>query len=274
VPYNCRVTGRGALHVIRSQGSRSVVTRAFAASPLKFLTPRNHGRAAWVYTSTYGGGLVDGDAVQLEVEVGPGAAMLLATQASTKIYRSPHGTRTDFCATIRAGGLLVSVPDPIVCFAGSRHRQLQQFALDSSASLVALDWMSSGRREAGERWLFDEYSTRLAVRREGRLVVHDAVRLHADDGDLAERVGRFDVIATLVLAGPAVCADAERLVARIDGEPIVRRPNWIAGASPLDGGGCLARVAGRSVEDVGRSIRSFLGFLPALLGDDPWKRKM
>jgi urease accessory protein len=268
------VTGRGALYVIKSQGSRSVVARAFAASPLKFLTPRNHGHAAWVYTSTYGGGFVDGDTMQLDVEVGAGAAALLSTQASTKIYRSPRGTRTEFSATIRDGGLLVAAPDPIVCFAGSRHRQRQEFALEGRASLVALDWMSSGRREAGERWVFDEYSTRLAVRSNGRLVVHDALRLHAGDGDLAERIGRFDVIATLVLCGPAVSADAETLVARVDALPVARRPDSIAGATRLEGGGCLARLAGRSVEDVGRSIRSLLGFLPGLLGDDLWTRKM
>ena len=60
--------GCGALTVALS-GGQSRVTRAFAASPLRLLTPRNHGPASWIFTSTFGGGLVGGDAVFLEVDV-------------------------------------------------------------------------------------------------------------------------------------------------------------------------------------------------------------
>ena len=63
--------GRGRVEIVR-RGERSVVTRAVATSPLRLLTPRNHGRGAWVYTATYGGGLVDGDAIQLDISVGAG----------------------------------------------------------------------------------------------------------------------------------------------------------------------------------------------------------
>src|SRR5262245_41650827 len=97
-------------------GSRSLVTRAFAASPLRLLMPRNHGHAAWVYTSTYGGGLVDRDALHLDLDVGPHAAALLATQAATKVYRSPHGTSMTMTARVADHGLLVVAPDPVVCF--------------------------------------------------------------------------------------------------------------------------------------------------------------
>ena len=39
--------------------------------PLRLLTPANHGHAAWVYTSSYGGGLVDGDRVVHRRRSGP-----------------------------------------------------------------------------------------------------------------------------------------------------------------------------------------------------------
>jgi hypothetical protein len=42
-------------------------------------------------------------------------------------------------------------------------------------------------------------------------------------------------------------------------------------AAPLAGGdGALLRVAGLSVEHVGRTLRQVLNFVPSLLGDDPW----
>src|SRR5207245_10808543 len=46
-------------------GTATALRRAYAESPLRLLTPRNHGNAAWVYTSTLGGGLLDGDGVRL-----------------------------------------------------------------------------------------------------------------------------------------------------------------------------------------------------------------
>jgi len=68
--------GRGEIEVVRRPDGRSVVARAYATSPLRLLTPINHGHAAWIYGSSYGGGLVDGDAVTLDVE-GQGESQVL-----------------------------------------------------------------------------------------------------------------------------------------------------------------------------------------------------
>ena len=62
---------RGHL-AFRQSGAVTAVETAFAESPLRLLTPRNHGSAAWAYTSTLGGGLVDGDRLELDLSVGPG----------------------------------------------------------------------------------------------------------------------------------------------------------------------------------------------------------
>jgi urease accessory protein len=50
--------------LVRAREHRSDVHRARSAGPLRLLTPRA-GAAAWIVTSTYGGGLVDGDQVAL-----------------------------------------------------------------------------------------------------------------------------------------------------------------------------------------------------------------
>ena len=162
----------GVLDVVR-HGRRSVVSRAFASSPLRLLTPSNHGNAAWVFTSTYGGGLVGGDAVHLRIDVADGATALLQTQASTKVYRSPRGASSSMDACVGEGGRLLMLPDPTVCFAGSGFQQAQHVDLDATASLVLMDWMTSGRRAFGERWAFDRYESRLTVRRDGRVVLGD-----------------------------------------------------------------------------------------------------
>ena len=265
-------SGSASLAIIHS-GRRSVVSRAFAASPVRLLTPANHGHAAWVYTSSFGGGLVDGDRTSLDVEVGPAAAAFVSTQASTKVYRSPRGTGAEVTARVAAGGLLVLAPDPVVCFAGARYRQSQQIDLDPGAALVLLDWMTSGRHDAGERWQFDEYSSRISLRVGGRVVVYDALALRAADGELAGRLGRFEVLAVVVLAGASLAAVAEPLAARVAQLPAAWRADQILIAAPVGDAAWVLRCAGRSVEQVGRTLREALGFVPRLLGDDPWGRR-
>jgi len=265
-------SGTGSVR-ISCVGSRSLVTHAFATSPLRLLTPRNHGCGAWIYTSTYGGGLVDGDSLRLEVEVESNAVALLATQAATKVYRSPRGTTAQMLCTVREGGLLVVAPDPVVCFEKATYRQYQRFDLEDSANLVCLDWFSSGRHAAGERWRFDRYQSRVEIRRSGRLVMLDAVSLDATDGDLVQRLGRFDAMLMAVLVGPSVQEYADAIARGVESQPVTSRSNLIVGASRIARGGCVLRIAGTSVEDVWLEVRRHLSFVPRLLGDDPWTRK-
>jgi len=267
-------SGSGHLDVARS-GARSVVTRAFASSPLRLLTPKNHGTAAWVFTSTFGGGLVDGDAIRLRVDIGPSANALLATQAATKVYRSggdSRGSTLDLSATIGDDALLVLAPDPVVCFAGSCYRQRQSFDLHGSAGLVYVDWLTAGRRARGERWQFARYSSRVEVRRDGRLEVLDALTLTPREGDLPSRMGRFDTLCVIAIAGRSLAKHAAQLVAEVSTLPLAKRADLVIGASSVSDG-CLIKIASTSVEAVGRTVREYLAFVPALLGDDPWARK-
>src|SRR5439155_3199094 len=107
--------GVGELRFERMAG-RTVLTRVFATSPLKVLNPNTAGRAAWACLATYGGGLVSGDALQIGLETGPGAAALVTTQASTKVYRSEAGASQRLHARAAAESLLVLLPDPVTCF--------------------------------------------------------------------------------------------------------------------------------------------------------------
>ena len=267
--------GAAELHVYR-QGRRSVVSTAFACSPLRLLMPSNHGHAAWVFTSTYGGGLVGGDALRLRVEVEAGATSLLQTQASTKVYRSPMGASSALDAHVDAGGCLLVLPDPVVCFGGATYEQVQEVELHATASLVLMDWMTAGRHASAERWAFNRYASRLNVRYDGQLVLGDSLLLSSGEGPLAERMGRFECLCMIALVGPAAREHGTIASDRIAALEARAHADLLAAAAPLGLGGKaghLIRLAGVSPEAVGRAARDYLRFVPALLGDDPWTRK-
>jgi urease accessory protein len=261
------------LTAVRAASGRTVVTRAYATSPLRLLMPANAGDAAWIYTSSFGGGLVDGDRLVMDADIGPGASLFVSTQASTKVYRSSRGTSTEMHARVGAGALLVVAPDPVVCFAASRYRQTQRFDLEAGANLVLVDWVTAGRHASGERWAFDEYRSRLRVRQQGRLVVHDAVALLAAHGPLAARMGRFNVMGVALLLGDRVRFAAAALLRDLESAPLARRAGELMAATPVGDGGCLLRFAGESTEQIGRRLRTHLDVVPRLLDDDPWARK-
>jgi urease accessory protein len=262
--------GRGVLALER--GARGTIVRAARSnSPLKLLLPRNHGHGVWAYLASFGGGLVDGDSVHLEVDVGARATGLLSTQSSTKVYRSPRGCRQELHARVGEEGLLVLMPDPVACFAGARYEQETTVTLAPRASLVLLDAFTCGRAARGERWAFAHYLNRTLIQREGVPLFLDALRLTPEEGPLPARMGRFEALAMLAVFGPEVAALREALL-RPSG-PLRRRAPVIETTSPLGEDGALLRVAATSVEEALSAVRARLRLLPQLLGDDPLARK-
>jgi urease accessory protein len=220
--------------------------------------------------------LVAGDVVDLEAVIGDDATCVLATQSSTKVFRSIAGgtTRQSLRARVGAGALCAILPDPLTCFAGARFEQRIAVDLDSNASLVLVDWLTSGRRARGERWAFKRYSSRIDVRIAGKLALRDAVLLDEADGpiDGIYRMGRCDCFGVVVLLGPQVKTACVDLLTQANAQPVNRGESLIFSASPLPGG-MILRVAGPATEIVGRWIRDRLRFVPGLLGGDPWARK-
>jgi urease accessory protein len=197
----------------------------------------------------------------------------LSTQASTKVYRAGVHASQHLRAGVEDDSLLVVLPDPVTPFANARYQQEQRFDLAPRATLIAVDWMTAGRVGSGERWQFTKYSSRTWIRRDGRLILHDATRLEPSDGDLGERLGRFNCVAWAVAIGPAVRAVAMRLSGIVSEAPAPKRADVLVSAAPLEDDGVLLRAAGLSAQQVGAVLRQHLNFIPALLGDDPWARR-
>mmetsp|Transcript_19097 Transcript_19097/g.32400 ORF Transcript_19097/g.32400 Transcript_19097/m.32400 type:complete len:367 (-) Transcript_19097:184-1284(-) len=164
----------------------------------------------WAYLLNFGGGLLQGDYIDLEVKVGPGCSLVLASQGSTKIFKTNRAGYGDDClanslagadgasgggrvapamatqvlrCVVEQGALLAVMPQPLTCFAGARYAQRQCFDLagDGSSSLLLVDWVTSGRMARGEEWAFKELSSCNQVRIGGRLVFLDALMLANED---------------------------------------------------------------------------------------------
>jgi len=252
--------------------------------------PRARGPSVWAYASNFGGGLVAGDQTRLDIAIDRGASCFLSTQAATKIYRNPNRLPCshELTASIEKKALLVLAPDPLQCFADACYEQYQRFELATGASLILVDWMSSGRCARGERWSFVRYRSRNEICRNGELILLDNLLLDSSDGALDGRfrTGGLDCLASVVILGERLAVHSRAILEWSKEQPIAtfgepdsfrRTPqafqqSLALAASPLREG-VLLRLAGTSIEQVGREIRRHLGFVHKLLADDPWIRK-
>ncbi len=267
--------GKGVLQTSLVAG-RTAVTRAQATNPLKLLCPRRSPRAAWVYVTTYGGGLVAGDQIDLTVNISSGTTCVLTSQASTKVYKSPLGNacQQSLSASIGEDALLVVAPDPITCFADAKYQQQQQVDLRPGGSLVLVDWLTSGRRARHECWMFSRYYSRIDIAYDRRRVFLESLLLDPTDGpiDSPYRLGRFHCMALLVFVGPALQQVSTAIIDDVSQQPIEQGCSLVQAASPIPFGVVL-RVLGTDTESVGRVLRSRLEFLSDRLDGGPWSRK-
>ena len=257
-----------ATALVRSGDGRSDVHRARGAGPLRLLCPRAAGDAAWIVTSSLGGGLVDGDAVALEVTVDHGATCVVTTQASTKVYKGSSRQHTR--VTLEPDASVLVVPDAIVPYRDASYVQTTEVALAASSTLVLADVVTCGRVAYGERWSATRVDTTLAITRDGTRLLLDRVLL---SGDASARMRRFEALGTAVLLGPRVCDLAAEQLATLAGSgPVSRDAPLIIAGSPL-GDGAMFRIAGINVEAVIHATRDLLRAACARLGEDPWSRK-
>lgn len=104
--------------------------------------------AAWVYMLGFGGGVVSGDVANVSVSAGPGAAGVVSSPSSTKVFAARHDGLAGCAAprstwalasSVAPGALLVLAPEPVVLFAHSRWTSRTACACDPDGSAVLVE---------------------------------------------------------------------------------------------------------------------------------------
>jgi len=159
-----------------------------------------------VYLLTYGGGIVAGDSIDLDVHLDKKTRLLLLTQGSTKIFKTEDAqivSHQRMNVHLKDGAALVYLPDPVQPFAQTAFSQSQIYHLDGHGSLCVCDWVTSGRSARGENWDIFEYKSRNEVwdtesTGRKRLLLRDNLILdkHGQtDMHLSSRMDGFSVLA-------------------------------------------------------------------------------
>ena len=215
-----RARGRAAIRMAY-RGGRNRLVDLEQAGCLKLMLPRAHEPfpaalpdAVVVNTA---GGLTGGDRLDLAVDVEDGASLRIATQTAERIYRSAGGA-----AEIRLGFNLGDgarcdwLAQETILFDGGAVRRSIEVAMAPTTSFLAVEPIVLGRTAMGEQVAHGLVTDRWQVRRDGKLVYADAMRL--DDFATLKApaaLGANIAMATMLLVDPAADALLDPLRQRL-----------------------------------------------------------
>lgn len=215
--------GRAEIFLERIPGSRFRIDY-WQQAPLKIFLPRvDPGAAAEVVLANSAGGIAGGDHLTVRVAVGADAAAVVTSQAAEKAYRS-RGPAADLETRVTAGprARLAWVPQETILFDGARLRRRLDFDLDETACLLAGEMWVFGRIARGEVFVHGLLHDVWRIRRNGRLVWADNLRLNGNIRRPLDATAGFAgarAAAALVLAGPDAAGMLEPVRRIIDRAP-------------------------------------------------------
>src|ERR1700754_4566527 len=193
------VTRRGNLH---ESGSLRV----------RFPSPEAEGLSG-VFVNT-AGGIAGGDRFDIAITAGEGARLTLTTAAAEKVYRAPGpAAELNIALKCEGGAHLSWMPQETILFDRARIVRRIDIDLAADASLLLCEIVVFGRAAMGEKMLHGEFTDRWGLRRGGKLLFAETVRL---DGDIGEKLSQPTVAKGGVAVGTALIVPGdEALVERI-----------------------------------------------------------
>jgi urease accessory protein len=181
---------------------------------VRFPSPEAEGLSA-VFVNT-AGGIAGGDRFEIDIAAGAGSRLAVTTAAAEKVYRAQGpAAQLNIALKAAAGAHLAWLPQETILFDRARVVRRIDIDLAESASLLLCEIVVFGRAAMGERVQTGEFVDRWRLRRGGRLVFAETVRL---DGDIGQKLNQPAVAKGGVAIGTALIVPGdEALVERIRG---------------------------------------------------------
>lgn len=175
-----RAAGRVAVSV-EAENGRTRLKRLHQAGCLKLRFPRlPDGNLEGVLINT-AGGLTGGDRLHADYAAGAGATLVVTTQAAERVYRAASGM-AEAETSIRIGehASFAFLPQETILFDGGRLRR--RLSVDGAATsrFFLCESVILGRQMMGERVGEGLFRDSWRVRRDGRLVFAEELRLAGD----------------------------------------------------------------------------------------------
>ena len=205
------------------------LTTLYQSGSSKCLLPRVSGPMREAVLLNTAGGITGGDVFDVEVSVAE-TTLAVTSQTAERIYRSVSGSgQVRNRLTIGPGGRLDWLPQETILFDGGRLDRRLDVDMAEDASLWAAESVVLGRTAMGEQVETGSLSDQWRIRRCGRLIHADGLRLRDRDTPDGDRASILDI------CGHAATANGRPAMASVvhvspDAEDLLPKARALIGA--------------------------------------------
>jgi len=201
----------GELRVsVKRSGAETALDGLRQAGCLKARFPRRL-VPGWIdiVTLNTSGGIAGGDRLDMAFDIQAGARTTIAAQSAERFYRAmPNGAPSLVRSRlVVAGGAEAEwLPQHTILFDRCRMDRRLEVDVAADASFLGVETLVFGRAAMGERVREARIDDVVCVRRNGNLLLHDAIRLDGSIDDLLHRVAVGNgarALATVYNVSPA-----------------------------------------------------------------------
>jgi urease accessory protein len=222
------------------------------------------------------GGVLGGDRLRTEIDLGEHSSVCLSTPSATRIYRcggdtdgstgedtgeSTSGPPSEIHTVLRlaTGATLEYLPDHVIPHAGSNLQQTLRIEMQQGSRGIFLDAFAAGRVAKNEHWRFRQFDSRAEVTLRGKLIYLSRISIagaaqpatshsplvtsHSSPPSLG-CMSTYSYCASLLIVADSF-PDWRPVLASLRAE-LEAVPGVIGGASLLTEAGCSARYLASS----------------------------
>jgi len=168
-----------------THNEQTILTEQLSIKPLKIVNPKSQNQTGVCMLTSYGGGFVEGDVVELDVLCKEHTTSIVSSQANTRVYES-NGIqcKQKLNLEIEKDAFHVFFNDPLVMHNGGNFIQENNINLKEDSVLLFIDWFSAGRTANGESFAFKNFETSTKVELGKETILWDNFKITPENMDV------------------------------------------------------------------------------------------
>jgi len=207
---------------VRRNSHGTTIHSLYQSGCLKIRFPHPHGPTCEAVLINISGGVADGDALGIDLDLAENSHLGFSTVAAERIYRALHGAPPASIlmrASIGPAARLDYLPQETLLFECCALNRALDIDMHPTATFLGVEARLFGRPLSGETLTTLHLNDRITLRRGGRLIVHDTLRLQGNAAAiLAAPAGAHGntAAATILFAAPDAARFLDPLRASLD----------------------------------------------------------
>jgi len=211
---------------LREKKNKTIPVDVFFRGAFKVMRPvylDNSGQLTY-YLLNPGGGYLSGDTYSMDIKVNENARAILTTQSATKVYKTPGEPAYQYGKfTLKPNSLLEYIPDPLIVYREGSYKQLNQFYLDDTSTLIYSDIITPGWSPTGKQFSYDRVDLQTEVFINHELGVFDRIVTEPAKNNLSKfgRMEGYSHLGSMLVISPFVSDELiEHIYDRIGKEEV------------------------------------------------------